>query len=257
VVSRIPRAPLLRGAFSLLLAASCTAARAALPLPFAAEFQGRKSVFLVDASARAVLELRASPTHARYSVVATVSWLGLSRRFEDCAVVRSDAGGRIVALEFVHLDHGDPALDVHTTFDWPARRAVTRLGGDREVVAEIAAPAWDPMSFQLALAGVASRRRSGDVETHTVVERGVAKTHRVVYEGPSASPWPPMAAEVFAVRSTKDGGGTTGMLLDPRRGWQPLRIVVADVTLDATTLRPPPPSLPADEVPQCPLRTSR
>ncbi len=223
------------------------------PTAFAADFEGLKTLALVEARAVALARLQRSPTHAIYTLEATVRWAFLTRGFDDCSVVRFD-GERMVPLEYVHGDHGEPGNDFRTEFDWSAGRAVTRLGNGETRSVDITWPTWDPMSFQLALMmrAASSSVQAGDIETHAVVERGAHKLHRVVFHGTGASQvgGPP----VFAIRSEKAGGGVVTLLLDPARHYQPMRIGIEGVNLDFTAARPAPEPLADGEVPRCPVR---
>lgn len=239
---------LLSGAISL-------AAGVALAQPrldaFSATYEGRKTIALIDARADAVATLRRSSTHAIYTLTATISWTMFSRKFEECSVVRIE-GERFVPLEFMHVDQDEPRHDVRTEFHWPAGKAITRLGNGEVRSADVSRPAWDPMSFQLALMAAAPSKRAGDVETHDVVERGNLRTHRVVFVGPSPSPVPAVSHPVFAIRSEKSTGGVVSLLLDPASAYRPLRIGIEGVNLDFVAPRPAPLPLPAGEVPRCP-----
>jgi hypothetical protein len=233
----------------LALAAGGAVAQTRLE-PFSSVFEGRKSIAMVDARARAKVELRRSDTHAIYTVSTTVRWTVISRTFDQCGVVRFD-GERIVPIEYVHIDHGQPSHNVRTEFDWPRGKAVTHLGDGSVRTADIAWPAWDPMSFQLALMAAAPSKRPGDQETTTVVERGVSKVHRVSYVGttPSTSGTDERA---FAIRSDKSTGGSVSLLLDAAHGFQPMRIGIEDVNLDRSSRGAPAAALNAGVVPRCP-----
>lgn len=231
-------------------AAPCAAAAPPLDA-FAATFEGRKAIALIDARADAVATLRRSSSYAIYSLKVTIRWTVISRSFELCSVVRLD-GDRLVPIAYGYVDQAEPRRDVHTDFDWSSGKAVTRHGSGDVSTIDIAWPVWDPMSFQLGLIAVAPSRRGGDSETHTVIERGVRKTYRVVYEGRATkaggSPRP-----VFAIRGEKEGGGGVVLLLDPARHYRPLRIGIEGVDLDYVAERAAPAALAPDEVPSCPV----
>ncbi len=234
----------------LSLATGTACAQPQLPQAFAATFEGRKTVALIDARASAVAQLRRSATHAMYTLAATVRWTVIERGFDECSVVRIE-GDRLVPIEYVHIDHSEPRNNVRTTFDWAAGKAVTRLGNGEVRTVDIVWPAWDPMSFQLALMAAAPSKLAGEVETHAVVERGAHKTHRVVFEGPSPSPVVG-TSRAHSIRSEKHGGGVVSLLLDPARDFQPLRITIEGVNLDFTAARAAPAPLAADAAPRCP-----
>jgi hypothetical protein len=244
--------PVLAGAMSLV--AGIAVAEPRLDA-FAATFEGRKPIALIDARAEAVATLRRSASHAIYTLTATIRWTVVSRAFEQCSVVRFE-GDRVAAVAYAHIDRDEPRNDVRTDFDWAAGKAVTQLGNGEVRTIDIAWPAWDPMSFQLALMTAAPSKRVGDVETHAVVERGTLKVHRVVFEGPASSLL--AGTSHTAIRSEKTGGGVVSLLLDPTRGFRPLRIGIEGVNLDFVAARAAPAALAADEVPSCPpLRRPR
>lgn len=237
--------------WSLALAGSVAvdaAAAAAAPppwVPFAASFRGHKRVMLFDARADATVQLRRSASHAVYTIDTEVRWAVVSRRFVDCSVMRVD-GSRLTPLEYMHRDPEQPEHDIHTTFDWAAKQAVSTLGDGRVRRVELDGPSWDPLSFQLALMAAAPLRDAGEVDRYTVIERGALKVHRVVFAAPTEA-----AGNGLPVRSDKEGGGAVSLLLDPARHHQPLRIAVDDVALDRYAERPAPAPLAAGEVPRC------
>lgn len=218
---------------------------------FSAVFEGRKTVALIDARAEAVATLRRSSSYAIYTLKATIRWTVISRSFELCSVARFD-GNRLVPIAYGYADKGDPSRDVRTDFDWSSGKAVTQLGNGEVSTIDIAWPAWDPLSFQLGQIDAAPSRRAGDVETHTVIERGVRKTYRVVYEDRATALVAGSSRPVLAIRGEKDGGGGIRLLLDPARQYRPLRIGIEDVDLDYVADRATPAALAADEVPSCP-----
>lgn len=218
---------------------------------FAAVFEGRKAIALIDARAEAVATLRRSSSYAIYTLKATIRWTVISRSFELCSVVRFE-GDRLVPIAYGYVDQTDPRRDVRTDFDWSSGKAITRHGNGDTSTLELVWPAWDPLSFQLGLIAAAPSRRAGDVETHVVIERGVRKTYRVVYEDQSTAPLAGLLRPVFAIRGEKEGGGGMRLLLDPTRHYRPLRIGIEDVDLDYVADRATPAALAADEVPSCP-----
>lgn len=218
---------------------------------FSAAFEGRKAIALIDARAEAVATLRRSSSYAIYTLKATIRWTAISRSFELCSVVRLD-GDRLVPIAYGYADQGDPRRDVRTDFDWSSGKAVTQHGNGEVSTIDIAWPAWDPVSFQLGLINAAPSRRAGDVETHTVIERGLRKTYRVVYEDQATAVVAGSSRPVLAIRGEKDGGGGIRLLLDPARQYRPLRIGIEDVDLDHVADRATPAALAADEVPSCP-----
>lgn len=218
---------------------------------FSAAFEGRKAIALIDARAEAVATLRRSSSYAIYTLKATIRWTVISRSFELCSVVRFD-GDRLVPIAYGYADQGDPRRDVRTDFDWSSGKAVTHLGNGEVSTIEIAWPAWDPVSFQLGVMAAARSRRAGDIETHTVIERGVRKTYRVVYEDPATAVVAGSSRPVVAIRGEKEGGGGIRLLLDPTHHYRPVRIGIEDVDLDRVADRATPAALAADEVPSCP-----
>lgn len=218
---------------------------------FAAVFKGHKSIALIDARAEAVATLRRSPSYAIYTLKATIRWTVISRSFELCSVVRFD-GDRVVPITYRYTDHAEPNRDLRTDFDWAAGKAVTRLGNGEAITLDVAWPTWDPVSFQLGLIAAAPSRRASDLETHAVIERGVRRSYRVVFEGPGTAVVAGSSRAVVAIRGEKEGGGGMRLLLDPTRQYRPLRIVIEDVALDLVADRATPAALAADEAPSCP-----
>lgn len=217
---------------------------------FAAAYEGRKAIALIDARAEAVATLRRSSSYAIYTLKATIRWTVISRSFELCSLVRFD-GDRLVPIAYGYADQGDPRRDVRTDFDWSSGKAITQLGNGEVSTIDIAWPAWDPVSFQLGVMAAAPSRRAGEIETHTVIERGVRKTYRVVYEDPATAVVAGSSRPVVAIRGEKEGGGGIRLLLDPTDHYRPLRIGIEDVDLDRVADRATPAALAADEVPSC------
>ncbi len=238
---------------ALLALAAADGTSAQLPAPFSSTFEGSKRIAIIDIQAHAKVELRRSDTHAIYTVSAVVDLL--SRRFDQCGVVRLE-GGRIVPLEYVQLDHHKPARHVRTMFDWARGKAVTTQGDGTTRTVDITSPAWDPMSFQLALMSMAPSKRPGDQDAHIVVERGAIRTHRVTW-GAAPAPDAPGPAKGFAIRSDKDSGNSVTLVLDPTHGFEPTRIGIQDVVMDRSARHAAPAALPAGHVPTCPSAAPR
>lgn len=225
------------------------------PHPFRGTYEGRTNIALMTATARAEIDLRRTTRFIRYTMHSTVTWSFLERRFRDCSVIRLE-GGRMWPLEFVHVDESKPALDVHTVFDWQNQQATTTLGhSPAPTVLAIDWPTWDPMSYQVALIGLAQRARPGDRETHHVIERGALKQHRVSVSGPV--PFISLGRPVQALEmvSQKDKGSVT-LLVSSESPLRPLRIVLDDVAIDlaAEATGTAAAALPPGEVPRCGVR---
>lgn len=200
-------------------------------LPFSGHYEGRTKIALLTATARAEIALKRSARHILYTMHSTVTWAFLERRFRDCSVIRVD-GDRLWPLEYVHADESSPKFDVHTRFDWQKNQAVTMLGTAADpLTADIASPAWDPMSFQVALIALARQRQAGDAETHHVVERGVSKRHEVSFAGLVALPGAAPGVQAHEIVSRRENQGRVALYLAPPPSWQPLRIDIDEVTI--------------------------
>jgi hypothetical protein len=223
------------------------------PRAFSGQYEGRKKIAFVTATARADIELRRSSRFILYTMNTTVTWALFERRFRDCSVMRID-GERLLALEYVHIDESDAGLDVRTRFDWNDNRASTVLGSSAEASSTgIVWPTWDPMSFQVALMSLAPRRAPGEQQVHRVIERGVMKEHQVAFAGAVGTAALPQGVQAHEIVSRKSNGKMVTMLLVPQ-SWQPYRITIDDVTIEriggwgSTT----PPAIPEEQVPRCP-----
>jgi hypothetical protein len=217
---------------------------------FRAHYEGKKKIALLTATAQAVIELKRSSRFVLYTMDTTVSWAMLERKFRDCSVMRID-GERLLPLEYRHIDESQPGLEVHTRFDWDAAKASTTLGTSSQAVdVAIAAPTWDPMSFQVALIALAQRRAAGDSELHRVIERGALKEHRVQFGG--LVPVSGRDTPAYEIVSRKERGQVALQLL-PERAWQPLRVTIDDVTIElvAGPAGEAPGRLPDGDVPRC------
>lgn len=226
--------------------------------PFSGQYEGRKTIALIPATATADIALRRSARFIVYTMRSTVKWAFLERQFRECSVIRID-GDKLLPLEYEHVDESQPEHDVHTRFDWNENKAITRLGAaPKAVVAEIAWPTWDPMSFQVALIALAQQRRPGDSETQRVIERGVVKAYQVRFAGavPVAGARQSVQAHEIVAKKEK---GQVALYLEPQHAWRPLRIVIDDVTVDlaAGARADPPASLVEGQVPQCSVVNAR
>lgn len=228
------------------------------PWPFSAQYQGKKSIALIPATAKADIALRRSAQYVVYTMRSTVKWALLERKFRDCSVMRID-GDKLLPLEYEHIDEAQPEHNVRTRFDWKDNKASTLLGAaPKPVLAEIAWPSWDPMSFQVALLTLAAQRRPGDSETHRVIERGVAKAYEVRFAGAVAVPdtRQPVQAHEIVARKTS---GQIQLYLLPQSQWRPYRIAIDDVTIDlaAGSRAEAPAGLAEGAVPQCSAMNAR
>lgn len=239
----------------LAAAAACSiglALSAYATQPFSGRYQGKKTIALIPATAKADISLRRSTQYIIYTMRSTVTWAVLERKFRDCSVMRVE-GDRLLPLEYEHIDESQPEHNVRTRFDWKDNKATTTLGATpKAAVAEIAWPTWDPMSFQVALMALAPQRRPGDSEPHRVIERGVAKAYEVRFAGAVPVPGarePVQAHEIVARKTT----GQIRLYLLPQSQWRPFRIAIDEVTIDlaAGSRIDPPPTLAEGLVPQC------
>jgi hypothetical protein len=236
-------------AFVVLALAGATAASAGTEVaPFAALYEGRKTVALFPATAQARLALLRSGPYYRYTMDTTLRWTLMERRFHECSVLRID-GGRLWPVEYRHVDAGDAELNLHTRFDWTRGQASTLRGTQavRQSV-DIAWPTWDPMSFQVALMAAAPLRPAASVEPHQVVERGRLRAHSVEFTGTLAGVQPPL----HRIASRK-GDDELLLWLLPQQGWQPQRMVIDGVTIERSGTAAPLPALAleAGQAPSC------
>jgi hypothetical protein len=223
------------------------------PQPFSAQYEGQKTIALLPATARATITLRRNAQFILYTMQTTITWTVLERRFLDCSVIRID-GERLLPLEYRHVDESDGELNVQTRFDWQQMQATTRLGTHADAkTATITWPAWDPMSFQVALMALAPKRAAGDSETHHVIERGVSKEHRVTFAGAAPLLVRGRSVQAQEIVSRKQKGQVL-LYLTPQPSSQLLRVAIDDVTIDlvGNSATPPPASVPPGETPTCP-----
>lgn len=226
--------------------------------PFSAQYEGKKSIALIPATAKADIALRRSAQYIVYTLRSTVKWAVLERKFRDCSVMRVE-GERLWPLEYEHIDESQPEHNVRTRFDWKDNTATTTLGAaPKAQVAQIAWPSWDPMSFQVALMALAPQRRPGDSEQHRVIERGVTKAYQVRFAGAVPVPGarqPVQAHQIVARKPT----GQIQLYLLPQSQWRPFRIAIDDVTIDlaAGSRAEAPADLAEGQVPQCSALNAR
>ena len=247
----------LRGAAVGAIACCCSAAAGAAAdtvRPFVGQYEGSKPVALITAKASAKIELRRSAQYIRYTMHSTVKWALLERKFRDCSVIRIEGDGKLRPLEYLHVDESDAKHNVRTRFDWTQNKASTLIGTATEAMVEsITWPTWDPMSFQVALIALAPQRAAGDGEKHRVVERGAVKDYQVSFSGRVPLSLHGKSLRVHEIVGRK-ATGQVALYLLPESSWQPARVVVNDVTVDAlagAAAGGPPASLAPGQVPQC------
>lgn len=221
---------------------------------FAGQYEGQKKVAMLMATAKAQVELRRSARFIVYTMNSTVNWAMLERKFRDCSVIRVD-GDKLLPLEYVHIDESDAKHNVRTRFDWKEKKATTVLGKSLEpVVTPIAWPAWDPMSFQVALISQAQKRAAGDSEKHQVVERGVAKEYQVSFSGVAPLLAKGQRVQAHEVIGRKASGGQVALHLWPEQSWRPLKIAIDDVVVELANTAAAGAvvsGLPQEQTPQC------
>ncbi|RYZ36804.1 MAG: hypothetical protein EOO72_11000, partial [Myxococcaceae bacterium] len=155
--------------------------------PFSGRYEGRQQLAFLTATAVALIELRRSSRFILYTMHTTVRAAFIERRFLECSVMRFH-DGRPQPVEYVHRDKSSPEHDVHTRFDWAAASATTTFGDAREPrTVALDGPAWDPMSYQVALIALAPKHVPGDREQFRVIERGVLKEHDATFVGTVAA----------------------------------------------------------------------
>lgn len=226
--------------------------------PFSGQYEGKKTIALIPATAKADIALQRSAQFVVYTMRSRVKWAVLERKFRDCSVMRIE-GDKLLPLEYEHVDESQPEHNVRTRFDWKENKAITVLGAaTKPALAEIAWPTWDPMSFQVALIALAQQRRPGDSEAHRVIERGVAKAYEVRFSGavPVAGARQNVQAhEIVARKAT----GQIQLYLLPQSQWRPFRIAIDDVTIDlaAGGRAEAPAGLAEGQVPQCSVLNAR
>lgn len=226
--------------------------------PFSAQYEGKKTVALLPATAKADVALRRSAQYVVYTMRSTVKWVVIERRFRDCSVMRVE-GERLLPLEYEHVDESQPEHNVRTRFDWQARQATTQVGAaPKPALAEITWPTWDPMSFQVALMALAQQRRPGDSETHRVLERGAARTYQVRFSGAVAVAGARQSVQAHEVVATKETGQVRLYLL-PQNTWRPFQIAIDDVTIELVggSGGEPPAALVEGQQPQCSVVNAR
>jgi hypothetical protein len=235
-------------------AACCVVAAAGADVqPFSGQYEGSKTIALIPATARAKIELRRSATHIHYTMHSTITWALLERRFRDCSVMRIDGERSLRPLEYVHIDESSPQFNVRTRFDWTQKKAQTLIGTATDaMIADLAEPTWDPMSYQVALLWLAAQRTAGHSESHRVVERGALKQHDVSFAGqvPLSLRGQTLQAHQIISRKAK---GQVVMYVGADSPPRPLRITIDDVTIDWVpgAAAGTPASLAAGQVPQC------
>jgi len=218
--------------------------------PFSGRYEGRQTLLLLTATAKADIELRRSSRFIVYTMHTTVTWAFLERRFRDCSVIRIE-GERLLPTEYLHRDESDPEHDVHTRFDWTAGWAMTTFGRALEPkTVALEGPTWDPMSFQVALIALAPQRRPGDREHHRVIQRGSLKEYEVTFAGlipPTGAGGPPVYEIVG-----RENEGRVALRLLPEESWRPARVTIDDVSVELVAApMVAPASLPEDSVPSC------
>jgi hypothetical protein len=226
--------------------------------PFSARYEGKKTVALLPATAKADVALRRSAQYVVYTMRSTVKWAVVERKFRDCSVMRID-GERLLPLEYEHIDESQPEHNVRTRFDWQTKQATTQTGAaPKPVLAEITWPTWDPMSFQVALMALAQQRRPGESETHRVIERGTARTYQVRFAGAVPVVGARQSVQAHEVVATKEKGQVRLYLL-PQNNWRPLRIAIDDVTIElvGSGRAEPPAALVEGQQPQCNVVNAR
>jgi Protein of unknown function (DUF3108) len=242
--------------------ACCAAATAGADVqPFSGQYEGRKTIALIPATAKATIELTRSTQFIHYTMQTTITWAFVERRFRDCSVIRIDGEQTLRPLEYVHIDESSPQFNVRTRFDWSHKQARTLIGASTEaVIAELTGPTWDPMSFQVALIALARQRTAGDSETHRVVERGASKEHRVSFHGLVPLPAGGPTAQAHQIVSRKSKGEVVLYVSPPSplQPPRPLRITIDDVTIDwIASAAASPPSLAEGPVPRCDAGAAR
>jgi Protein of unknown function (DUF3108) len=248
-----------RAALCCLALAGAATADAAVDnvRPFSGQYEGQKKVAMIMATAKAQVELRRSARFIMYTMNSTVTWSVLERKFRECSVMRVD-GDRLLPLEYAHIDEADPKHNVRTRFDWKEKKATTLLGKSPEpLTTPIAWPAWDPMSFQVALISQAQKRAAGESEKHQVVERGVLKDYQVKFSGAAPLMAKGQRVQAHEVIGRKASGGQVALYLWPEQSWRPLKIVIDDVAVEltnpaaASAASPGSSALPEEQTPQC------
>jgi hypothetical protein len=228
---------------------SASAQPASAVQPFSGRYEGRQKVAFLTATALASIELRRSSRFILYTMRTTVSVAFVERRFQECSVIRIE-GERLLPMEYVHRDESSPEHNVHTRFDWVAGLAKTTLGGKPGPrVVSLDGPAWDPMSYQVALIALASGHQPGDRDRFRVIERGVLKEHEATFEGPVAATGESPPQYGIASRKSK---GLIALRLLPGESWRPARVTLDEVTITLMpTPVPAPTALPEGGVPSC------
>ncbi len=213
----------------VLAALPCAATENALP--FIAQYEGKKKIFLFTATAKAQLELHRSGQYLKYDMRSTVTWSILKRKFYDCSIIRLD-GDKMLPLEYLHIDDSNREFNVRSRFDWDNGKAETTLGdASSPKIVDLTWPTWDPMSFQLALLTLAPARAPGSSESHHVLERGTLKQHSVHFNGAVAITSKLGNLNAYEVITKKTKGGAA-LWLAPDLSWVPARITIEDVTID-------------------------
>lgn len=229
-----------------------------IPEPFTARYAGEKRIALIKARATLDLALERHGDYLKYTSHSEVRWSFYRREFYDCSILElhSDQqhGDQLRPLEYQHIDEGDSDNDVHTRFDWQQQRAITQRADETEPrINDIQWPAWDPMSFQVALMAIAPEQAPGSTQDHSMVERGKRRDYRVTFAGSSADSESPGVYRVSSERLNSDKQVSNALWLAPDHHWVPQRIQIDDVAIDlqAAPVLTPVNNQPVTEPPTC------
>lgn len=195
------------------------------PTPFSASYEARYDGIPFTATGTRTLEIDADGILHFSSRVET--WL---LKLEEQATMELSDAGYLRPLEYAYRIRGVARRTRRLDFDWAA--GVVHRSGDSERSAPLEAPAYDPVSWQLALQRDLARgaHAPGTVLRYPVADGGDVKVYEIVVRGPEQLELATGTEQtVFLERlHAEDAGRSTRVWLSPERDWMLVKLEVVD-----------------------------